>query len=176
MLTLLMPAPSLPATEAAPATEQAAMDTAQPEEAQNLQAIAVTLRERNLPLLLAFVADYCSYCERLKREHLIPMTRSGDFQDQILIRTIHLDRGQQLTDFNGERIGIRDFSRRYGVRLTPALLFLDADGKEVAERLLGYSVPDFYGAYLEQSITAASRAVKPSTTLLPEALRQCGDG
>ncbi|HPE60804.1 MAG TPA: thioredoxin fold domain-containing protein [Thiolinea sp.] len=191
LLALLLLPPLLQATESVPsttstapdaevvstpATDQTTRDSTPLEEVEDLQALGVTLHERNLPLLLAFVADYCTYCERLKREHLVPMVKSGDYQNRILIRTVHLDHGQQLTDFNGERIGIKDFSRRYGVKLTPALLFLDADGEEVTERLLGYSVPDFYGVYLERSITAAGRAVKPSTTLLPEALRQCDDG
>ena len=42
-----------------------------------------------------------------------------------------------------------------GIRLAPTVVFLGPDGSELAERLVGYSSPDFYGAYLEQRIEQA---------------------
>ena len=43
----------------------------------------------------------------------------------------------------------------FGIRIAPTVVFLAGDGKEVAERLVGYASPDFYGAYLERRIASA---------------------
>src|SRR5690606_36502291 len=40
-------------------------------------------------------------------------------------------------------------------RVAPAVVFIGRDGSEVAERLVGYGSPDFYGAYLERRIGQA---------------------
>ena len=39
--------------------------------------------------------------------------------------------------------------------VAPTLLFLGPKGEELAERLVGGSIPDFYGAYLEQRLEQA---------------------
>jgi len=46
--------------------------------------------------------------------------------------------------------------------VAPTLLFIGRDGKEVAERLRGVPLPDFYGAYLQQRVEAANRAAAPA--------------
>jgi len=55
----------------------------------------------------------------------------------------------------------RDLSRHYRVRLAPTVLFLGPQG-EVADRLVGYGSPDFFGAYLEQRIAQARSALQAS--------------
>ena len=45
------------------------------------------------------------------------------------------------------------------VRLAPTVLFLGPEG-EVAERLIGYGSPDFFGAYLDQRLAQARAALK----------------
>ncbi len=45
------------------------------------------------------------------------------------------------------------------IRLAPTLVFLGPDG-ELAERLVGYSSPDFYGAYLDQRIDETRRGLR----------------
>ena len=53
----------------------------------------------------------------------------------------------------------RELSDKLGVKSSPTLLFFDG-GKEVAERLVGGYIPDFYGAYLDQRMHTARMAVK----------------
>ncbi len=128
--------------------------------ASDLNALQQEMQRQGLPLLLAFRADYCGFCRKLETEHLEPMVRSGQYDTRILIRRFDIDSDQTVIDFNGNRISAEAFAERYQASLTPTLLFLDAEGKEVAERLLGYNSPDFYGAYLEQAISTAQHAVK----------------
>ncbi|UJS24524.1 thioredoxin family protein [Thiothrix winogradskyi] len=128
-------------------------------EAIDFQALQQEMQSKGLPLLLAVRADYCGFCRRLETEHLEPMLRSGEYDSRILIRRFDLGSEQTVVDFSGERIAADEFAARHQASLTPTLLFLDAQGKEVAERLLGYNSPDFYGAYLEDAITKAQRAL-----------------
>lgn len=129
------------------------------EEASDFQALQKEMQEKKLPLLLAFRADYCGYCAQLEREYLEPMVKSGDYTNRILIRRFSMDKEETITDFNGEHPDAGEFAHRYKASLTPTLVFLNAQGDEIAERLLGYSSPDFYGAYLENSIEAAYQSV-----------------
>jgi len=49
--------------------------------------------------------------------------------------------------------------KRWGARFAPTVLFFDTNGKELAERLRGVAVPDFYGAYLEDRLESSARAL-----------------
>ena len=49
-----------------------------------------------------------------------------------------------------------------GIRVAPTVAFFGPAG-ELAKRLVGYQSADFYGAYLEDRITAASAAISRST-------------
>lgn len=46
-------------------------------------------------------------------------------------------------------------ARSFGIRVAPTVVFLANGGGEVAERLVGYNSPDFYGAYLDRRIASA---------------------
>jgi len=45
-------------------------------------------------------------------------------------------------------------------RFTPTVLFFGPDGRELAERLVGVAVPDFYGDYLSARLSEARRKLK----------------
>ena len=40
--------------------------------------------------------------------------------------------------------------------MTPTLLFVDSQGRELAERMVGVTTLEFYGGYLDQAIDASS--------------------
>lgn len=130
------------------------------QDAQDFHALQQEMQSKQLPLLLAFRADYCGFCKRLEAEYLKPMVISGKYDSRILIRHFNMGEEQGVIDFNGDKISADEFAARHQVSLTPTLVFLNAQGEEVAERLLGYNSPDFYGAYLEEAINTAQQAVK----------------
>ncbi|WP_052761132.1 thioredoxin family protein [Sedimenticola thiotaurini] len=118
--------------------------------------------EENRAILLLISQDHCSYCMQIKREVIAPMILSGDYKDTLLIREIAIDRAETLIDFKGVEKDNSKFAYEYNVAVTPTLLFLSGEGKEVIEQMVGMQTPDMYYFYVDQSVQAAIRAVNQS--------------
>ncbi len=129
--------------------------------------LAKDMSANTQPLILVFDAEHCHYCARLQADHLDPMSVSEDYQ-HVLLRSLEFEGDTVVTDFDGQVITAREFSRRYRVRLTPTLLFLNAEGEEIAERLLGYNTPELYGAYLDRAIERAVARMRSGTASAAE--------
>ena len=128
--------------------------------ATDLQRDGAHALEQHLPILLAFSADECSYCEMLEEDFLEPMLLSGDYRDKIIIRKLILDNGSSVIDFNGKAIDATRLSNHYRVFVTPTILFVDANGKELAERMVGINTPELYGGYLDVCIETALLGIR----------------
>jgi len=50
-------------------------------------------------------------------------------------------------------------ARAWKVSIAPTLLFFGPNGKEVAERMEGGYLPDFYGPYLEERMAQGRKAL-----------------
>ncbi len=110
-----------------------------------------------LVLMLEFSSEYCEFCRKLEELFLVPMQRNADYDDKILIRTVSLDSHETLVDFNGLSMSTSEFASRYRVSLTPTLLFLDGDGVELSEKLVGIWSEDFYGGFIDSRIDEARK-------------------
>lgn len=128
-------------------------------EEENLEVLGKQMKQEKLGLVIMFHAQYCDYCKRLERDLLQPMVRSGEYDDKVLIRKIQVDGTYDLVNFNGQQISSDQLSTMYDASLTPTLVFLDADGAEQAEKILGYNTPDLFGAYVDQAINKLHKAV-----------------
>ena len=116
---------------------------------------AGVLRDENLVLVLEFASDDCPYCRKLEALFLLPMQRNADYDDKILIRSISMSDYDTVVDFDGKALTTNEFAARYEVDLTPTLLFLNADGEEMSERLVGIWSEDFYGGFIDNRIDEA---------------------
>jgi len=123
--------------------------------ADDLQQLGQTAGERGVPILLMVSQSHCGYCELMKNEVLIPMQLSGDYQQRTLLRELMIDPGEMVTNFQGQRESADAFRARYKVRVTPTLLFLDARGREAAERILGINTVDYLLFYIEEALDDA---------------------
>ena len=123
--------------------------------ATDLRQEARIARSNNLVLVLEFSSEYCSFCRKLEDLFLLPMQRNADYDKKILIRTVSLDAYESVIDFDGNTLSTDEFASRYNVSLTPTLLFLNADGVEMSEKLIGIWSEDFYGAYIDNRIDEA---------------------
>ena len=112
-------------------------------------------RQRQVPILLMISGIDCTFCARLKEEYLEPMLRNAEYEKKIIMREVVIDDGSEITNYDGMRISSHDLSLRYKASLTPTLLFINHQGKELAERVVGYTTPSMYGYYLDRSIDQA---------------------
>lgn len=121
----------------------------------DLQADArIAARDRR-PILLLVSQEECPFCWQIKREILDPMVLSGDYDDRLLMREMFIDEGFLLRDFQGREVAGGDFALRYGVSLTPTLLFLDPRGRELTDKMVGIQTPEMYFLYVDAAITEA---------------------
>ncbi|HHH49262.1 MAG TPA: hypothetical protein ENK51_10305 [Gammaproteobacteria bacterium] len=124
-------------------------------EVDDLQALGQTARQAGVPILLMFASEECPYCERLEAEVLGPMVLAGDDPRRVLLRKVMLETADSLRDFQGRMVSADELARRKGVDMVPALYLLDGTGRELVPRIVGYTSPDFYPAYLDQAIDVA---------------------
>ncbi len=118
----------------------------------NLQTTARLSQARHLPLMLVFSASACTYCRLLDEDFIKPMLISGDYTHKVLIRHVMIDTDGTVRDFNGTSIPIGALVRRYNVFVTPTVIFVDAQGRPLAHRLVGITNADFYGGDLDHAI------------------------
>ncbi|MBE0587064.1 MAG: hypothetical protein IH617_03335, partial [Hydrogenophaga sp.] len=98
------------------------------------------------PLVVMTTLSGCPYCDLVRNSYLLPLRREGKVQAvQIDIR----DRSSNLQGFVGENTTPAEQARLWKARFAPTVLFLGPKGQELAERLVGVAVPDFYGDYLD---------------------------
>ena len=128
--------------------------------AHDLQQEGQQARALQLPIMLTFSADDCSYCEQLEEDFLQPMLLSGEYQDRIIIRKLILDDGSSVNDFYGKDTEATRVSDRYRVSVTPTILFVDGEGRELAERMVGINTPELFGGYLETCIDTARASIR----------------
>ena len=116
------------------------------------------------PLVVMVSLDNCPYCRQVRQSHLGPLWRSGQAVVQI-----NMQHTETLTDGDGQVRSHAEWVKRRKVSVAPTVLFLGPGGREVADRLEGASLPDFYGAYLDERLAQARQrlAAQPAATGKP---------
>jgi thioredoxin-related protein len=124
-------------------------------QAMNLEKTGQVARNKHSPVVLVVISDSCPYCKRLEEEVLRPLMISGDYVDRIQLQILNKDQHNYRVDFDGVQRSPDSIADRYRIRLVPTVLLLGPDGEELAERLVGINVIDYYWAYLDQAIEQA---------------------
>jgi hypothetical protein len=96
----------------------------------------------------------CPFCKVVRENYLHPLLSSGLQVVQIDMRDM-----RSLADFDGASLTQDAWIRKQNIKLAPTVMFFGAQGREVASRLKGAYLPDFYGAYLDEQLAIARRAV-----------------
>lgn len=118
---------------------------------KDLRKEASQAQEKHLPILVMFSADHCTYCVRIEEDFLKPMHSGGFYDEKVIIRRVKLG-GTNITDFDGSSISTKELAERYDVSVTPTLVFIDAQGRQLNQKLVGLTTPELYGGYLDQAI------------------------
>lgn len=119
-------------------------------EATDLAADARLAAAKGVPLVVLYSRDDCSWCEKVRREHLGPLSRNP--AAPAVVRELHMDRAGTVVDFAGRRIASVDFSNQMQARFAPTVMFHGPDGAALAEPIVGFRLADFYAAYLDRAI------------------------
>ncbi|MBI2725446.1 MAG: hypothetical protein HYX42_04270 [Polaromonas sp.] len=131
-----------------------AADTALPVP-PSLPLAAQTAAAKGEPLVLLISLPGCPYCELVRRSYLLPMRAEGLQAWQINIT----DRRASLTGFDGKPVSPEVQAGLWKATFTPTVLFLGPQGQMLAPPLVGIAVPDFYGAYLDERLATARKAL-----------------
>lgn len=102
------------------------------------------------PLVVMASLDGCPHCRVARQSHLLPMWRDG-----LPIVQVDFKSEQKLLDFQGRSRTHEEMIRTWRLTIAPTLLFFGPGAREVAERMEGGYLPDFYRAYLEQRLEVA---------------------
>lgn len=122
--------------------------------AHDLPALARASAQQGMPLILLVSLTDCQFCEQIRLKHLAPLAQTG-----VPVWQIHLDTEGRIVNFDGKTITERQFAKDLKVRVAPSVYFFDAQGRQVAEPLVGMMLDDFYAAYLENAIAAGREKI-----------------
>jgi len=128
----------------------------------DLRIPARAAQRQQLPLLLVVTRNGCTFCEVLRAKVLRPMLISGEADDLVVLRELNMDDPRQIHDFQGAETTAGVWAAAQGITVTPTVLLLDENGRELSKRLVGISNADMYGYYLEQEIQHATEALHNS--------------
>jgi len=120
--------------------------------ANDLAAVGALSQQKGVPILLMFSTEDCNYCKRLEAEVLGPMRIAGIDPQRVILRKVVLDEYGTLRDFSGHERNAESFGNSLGVDVVPTLELLDATGKVLVPKIVGYQTPGLYAHYLEKAI------------------------
>ncbi|WP_237172047.1 thioredoxin domain-containing protein [Pandoraea norimbergensis] len=132
------------------ATQHAAVGATLPA-ATDFAAHARRAMALDAPLIVLVSLRDCVYCGPIRQRELAPLVRSGKYE----VREIGMDSAATVRDFDGTTTTGIAWARAHGVKVSPTVLFLDTNGRAIADPLIGAGLPDFYGAYLDDAIANA---------------------
>jgi hypothetical protein len=104
------------------------------------------------PLVIMTTVTGCPWCDLVRNHYLGPMQAKGEV---VAFELDVGDRSRRLQGFDGGFTTHADQARAWKARFAPTVMFWNAQGKELAERLVGVAVPEMYGSYLEQRLAEA---------------------
>ena len=128
--------------------------------AADLRADGQLARAQRLPIVLFFHSTTCPFCREVEDLYLARLQKENESVPQFLLRSVEVSQTQALVAFDGTRTDQRAFAKRQGVTLVPHLRFLGPDGEPLVPDLVGLTSRDFYGAYLEGSISSAREKLR----------------
>lgn len=118
------------------------------------QELEQALRSGN-PLVVMVSLEGCPFCRIARDNYLLPLhIRQGLPVVQVDMRS-----ASSLRTFEETTTTHDAWIRAAGVKVAPTLLFFGRGGVEVAPRMNGAYIADFYGAYLDERLKIAKARV-----------------
>ncbi len=111
---------------------------------------------RGQPLVVMVSLDGCPFCKVARMNYLRPIVG----KDGLVIVQVDMRSPRPIADFQGQTQSQDALTRQWKIKIAPTVLFFGKGAAEVAERLEGGYIPDFYGAYLDERLAIARKAVR----------------
>ena len=122
--------------------------------AEDFQRDARQMRGHGQPMVVMFSQNGCVWCDRV-RTQIGPMATDEAQPDGALFRQVNIDSDAALVGFDGRPTSHREFAQTQGVQFTPMLVFFGPDGEQLADAIVGMTLPDFYAQYVTHAIDRA---------------------
>lgn len=133
----------------------------------NLQKVMQKAENENLPVLMMFSSRYCDYCGYIKRDVLIPMRISGDYENKVIIAVIENDEADDIIDRHGNSVSTDKVAAHYKIQFTPTVIFVNYKGEEIANRLVGLGTEEYYASMVDEAILHARKTISASFPAIP---------
>lgn len=120
-------------------------------------AFPVNLQSQNAPaVVVLFSVPDCSYCEKVRQQSLRHIHTDPAYKGRVGVYEIDFsDDRKQFTWFDGRRYTGKALAVPLGVKFSPTVMVFGKTGAVAGKPLLGASLPEFYGAYLDELIQQA---------------------
>lgn len=132
-----------------------AAPTTLPSTVSLVDELAFALKVNN-PLVVMVSLEGCPFCKIARENYLGPMR----VQQGLPVIQIDMRNRLAIKDMKGTTTTQDDLIRSWGIKVAPTLLFFGRGGVEVAERMVGGYIPDFYGAYLDERLRVARASLR----------------
>lgn len=129
-------------------------------QASSFKADGKLAAQRRVPILVVFTSPGCSYCERVKREYLVPMHKDPAYLKRVIIREVTVGATTPLTGFDGSATTEGAYAAAHKVFMVPTVKVLTPQGGDTGEAIVGMLTPDYYFGYLEAAIDEGGRIVR----------------
>ena len=139
--------------------EEALTDGSSIQYLQSLQHVAATARARGVPILVLFCSFWCKHCDVLEQQVLQPMMLNDKYRERILLKKLEVDDDSTITGFDGVQYPSEEIGKMYDVDLYPTMVFFDANGREVSQRIVGMSSVEHVFDKLDSAIDKAVQAL-----------------
>ncbi len=103
-------------------------------------------------VVVLFSLPDCPYCEVIRREQLLPLSREPRAEKQLVVREVSITGARSFIGFDGGPTSESDFAKRSAAQFSPIVAFFGPTGEQVSEPIVGALLADFYGAYLDRAV------------------------
>jgi thioredoxin-related protein len=112
--------------------------------------------KKGLPLLVMVSLEGCPFCKVARENYLAPLRREQGLE----VVQLDMRSSRLVRDFKGATRTHDEMIRSWSIKVAPTVLFFGRGGAEIAERMVGGYIPDFYGAYLDERLRLAQAALR----------------
>jgi thioredoxin-related protein len=129
--------------------------------ATDLASLGQQAQRQGKPLLVFFYQEQCHYCETVRKQYLLPMSREPEAERRVILRKFDTRGEAVIRDFSGKRLPQQQFAHRERKTFTPTIALYGPNGERLTRPLVGLKGGrDYYGHYLDKTIEAAETALE----------------